>query len=65
VGAGPVVAPGDVDGIEAALRELVARWRAGGLASTQRSSADRHALSRRARAEELLALLEELRGGSS
>jgi glycosyltransferase involved in cell wall biosynthesis len=60
VGAGVVVAPADVDGTAAALRELEARWRAGELGGSPLAPEQRARLSRRARAEELAALLDAL-----
>jgi glycosyltransferase involved in cell wall biosynthesis len=59
-GAGVVVAPGDVDGIE---RELVAmrdRWRAGELAPVELSAEWRAKVSRRARVQELASLLQQI-----
>ena len=63
-GAGVVVAPAD-DGmaIAAALSELAGRWRAGELDGTPLSPESASRLSRRARAEELAALLEEVVAG--
>jgi glycosyltransferase involved in cell wall biosynthesis len=60
VGAGAVVAPDDVDGIAAALRDLHARWSAGGLAGSPLAPEQRARLARRTRAEELSALLQRL-----
>jgi glycosyltransferase involved in cell wall biosynthesis len=60
VGAGVVVAPDDVQGTAAALGELEAKWRAGALAGSPLARDQRARLSRRARAEELSALLEGL-----
>jgi len=57
VGAGPVVAPGDVDGIATALAELERRWRNGKLQAPSLTEAERVGLSRRKRAERLAALL--------
>ena len=48
-----IVAPDDVDAIEAALRDLHARWQAGSLADTPLSPELRTKLDRRTRAEEL------------
>ena len=62
LGAGVVAAPDDVDALAAALGDLEARWRAGELDGTPLSPEARARLSRRARAEELAALLEERRG---
>ena len=59
-GAGVVVAPEDVDGIAAALRELDARWRAGTLTDVELSAEARAKVSRRARVEDLARLLERL-----
>ena len=59
-GAGVVVAPEDVDGIAAALRELDERWRAGNLGDVELSAAARAKVSRRARVEDLARLLEKL-----
>jgi glycosyltransferase involved in cell wall biosynthesis len=59
-GAGVVAAPEDADDIARALDALVARWREGGLAGAQLDRATRERLSRRARAQELLRLLEEV-----
>jgi glycosyltransferase involved in cell wall biosynthesis len=60
VGAGVVVAPDDVEGTAAALGELEAKWRAGALTGSPLAPDQRARLSRRARAEELSALLEGL-----
>ncbi len=59
-GAGVVVAPGDVEGMTAALRDLHARWRSGDLEQTPLSEDWKRKVSRRARSEELARLLEEL-----
>jgi len=59
-GAGVVVAPDDLDGMVAALHELHARWRAGTLDGNPLSSEWRDRVSRRARVEELAALLERV-----
>jgi glycosyltransferase involved in cell wall biosynthesis len=59
-GAGVVVAPDDVDGMAAALRELHDRWRAGTLGDAPLSEEWRAKVSRRARVQELGALLEGL-----
>jgi glycosyltransferase involved in cell wall biosynthesis len=64
-GAGTVVAPDDVEGIRAALGDFEARWRAGELAATPLSPEWRKRLSRRARAEELAAVLGEVAGEGS
>jgi len=63
-GAGVVVAPDDVGGTAAALAELQASWRSGELAGSPLAPDQRLRLSRRARAEELSALLERLLGVS-
>jgi hypothetical protein len=57
-GAGVVVAPDDVDGMTAALRDLHARWQAGSLEGTPLSEEWRDKVSRRTRVEELAQLLE-------
>ena len=59
-GAGVVVAPDDVEGIAAALRELNARFLDGGLRGAELSQADRERLSRRARVEETAELLRAI-----
>ena len=59
-GSGVVVAPDDVDGIRAALVELHARFANGGLPSVELATRDQERLSRRARVEEMAALIEEL-----
>jgi glycosyltransferase involved in cell wall biosynthesis len=59
-GAGVVVAPDDVEGMAAALRDLHERWQAGSLDGAPLSDEWRRRLSRRARVEELAALLERL-----
>jgi glycosyltransferase involved in cell wall biosynthesis len=59
-GAGVVVAPEDVDGIEAALRDLHGRWRAGALEAPALSEEWRQKVSRRTRVEELARLLERV-----
>nr|MBA2357294.1 hypothetical protein [Actinomycetota bacterium] len=56
-GAAEIVGPDDVPAIGAALERLVARWRAGSLEGTPLSAEVRERLSRRARTEELAALL--------
>ena len=58
--AGIVVAPDDVDGIAAALRELHARWRSGGLEEAPLAPEWKTRVSRRARVQELADLLERL-----
>ena len=55
-----MVGSDDVGGIRTALEGLVARWKAGRLNGTVLSPEQRERLSRRARAEELAELLEEL-----
>jgi glycosyltransferase involved in cell wall biosynthesis len=59
-GAGVVVAPDDVEGLTAALRDLHSRWRDGTLGATGLSDEWHAKVSRRARVEELAALLERL-----
>lgn len=59
-GAGVVVAPDDVDGMVAALRDLHAQWQAGSLVGTPLSEEWRDKVSRRTRVEELAQLLESL-----
>jgi glycosyltransferase involved in cell wall biosynthesis len=59
-GAGVVVAPDDVDGIREALVALHSRFANGGLPSVELAKRDEARLSRRARVEELAALVEEL-----
>jgi hypothetical protein len=59
-GAGVVVAPEDIAGIRAALEELHARWRAGGLVGTPLDEETRRRLSRETRVEELAELLRSL-----
>ena len=59
-GAGTVVAPDDVAGLAAALADLESRWRAGDLGDIELSTDARARISRRARAEELAALLRSL-----
>jgi glycosyltransferase involved in cell wall biosynthesis len=59
-GAGVVAAPDDVDAISAALDELVERWRAGELGALALSAEQRERLSRRARAQELVEVLEDV-----
>jgi hypothetical protein len=53
-----VVAPDDVDGIAAALRELHAVWSRGGLGEAPLEEEWRRRVSRRARVEEFARLLE-------
>jgi len=59
-GAGIVVPPDDVDAIEAALRDLDARWQAGTLDGAPLSSEWRHKVARRTRVEELARVLEDV-----
>ena len=59
-GAGVVVAPDDVEGIAAALRELNARFLDGGLPAAELPESDRERLSRQARVEETAELLREI-----
>jgi glycosyltransferase involved in cell wall biosynthesis len=61
-GAGVVVAPDDVEGIAAALRDLHARFSNGGLPSVELEPDVRERLSRQARVEETAGLLRELVG---
>ena len=56
-GSGVVVAPDDVDGIRAALVELHVQFANGGLPSVELATRDEERLSRRARVEELAALV--------
>ncbi|HEV2592451.1 MAG TPA: glycosyltransferase family 4 protein [Gaiellaceae bacterium] len=58
--AGVVVAPDDVDGMAAALRELHARWKGDTLDDIELSDELQRKVSRRARIEDLAALLEKL-----
>jgi glycosyltransferase involved in cell wall biosynthesis len=59
-GAGVVVAPDDVEGMRAALVDLHTRFANGGLESVELAKRDEDRLSRRARVEELAALVEEI-----
>ena len=59
-GSGVVVAPDDVEGITNALVELHARFTNGGLPSVELAKRDEERLSRRARVEEMAALVEEI-----
>ena len=59
-GAGVVVAPGDVEGIRAALTQLEGDWRAGRLDGTPLTEEWRRRLSRRTRTEEYAAFLREV-----
>jgi glycosyltransferase involved in cell wall biosynthesis len=58
--AGVVVAPDDVEGIKRALVELHTRFTNGGLASVELAKRDEERLSRKARVEEMAALVEEV-----
>jgi glycosyltransferase involved in cell wall biosynthesis len=58
--AGVVVAPDDVEGVAAALRDLHARFADGGLPSVELPEDVRDRLSRKARVEETAELLREL-----
>ena len=59
-GAGVVIAPDDVEGLVAALRELHGRFAGGGLADVELAADVRHQLSRQARVEETAELLRSL-----
>ena len=59
-GSGVVAAPDDVAGIRSALEELHARFSNGGLPAVELSEADHDRLSRRARVEEMAALLRSV-----
>jgi glycosyltransferase involved in cell wall biosynthesis len=59
-GAGVVVAPDDVDGMVAALRELHGRWQAGTLDDAPLSEEWRRKVSRRTRSQELARVLEQV-----
>jgi glycosyltransferase involved in cell wall biosynthesis len=59
-GAGIVVAPDDIDGIEAALRQLVHAWRHGELAATALPADLKTRISRESRVEELVRLLHDV-----
>ena len=59
-GSGIVVAPDDVEGIKDALVELHTRFANGGLPSVELAKRDEDRLSRRARVEEMAALVEEI-----
>jgi len=61
-GAGLVVAPDDVDGIAAALRNLHAAWRAGTLEGTPLTDDWKRKLSRRSRSEDFVRVLEDVVG---
>jgi glycosyltransferase involved in cell wall biosynthesis len=58
VGAGPVVAPDDIDGIRAALESLHARFANGGLPDVSLDEDWRRRLSRRTRVEEIAELMQ-------
>ena len=60
LGAGVVADPNDSEEITLRLEELRDRWRAGRLDEVELSDAQQATISRRTRAEELLALLETL-----
>jgi glycosyltransferase involved in cell wall biosynthesis len=60
LGAGLVAAPDDVEGLARSLAELEGRWREGKLNGATLRPEARARLSRRARAEELAALLGEI-----
>ena len=60
--AGTIVAPEDIDGITAALRDLHAAWRAGKLQASALSEEWRRKVSRRARSEDLVHVLEQVVG---
>lgn len=59
-GAGVVVAPDDVDAIREALIAMHGRFADGGLPSVELATRDEERLSRRARVEEMAALVQEL-----
>ncbi|MDQ3378726.1 MAG: glycosyltransferase [Actinomycetota bacterium] len=59
-GAGVVVAPDDIAGIGAALKDMHARFLDGGLPATELSEGDRERLSRQARVEETADLLRKI-----
>ncbi|MGN6799139.1 MAG: glycosyltransferase family 4 protein [Gaiellaceae bacterium] len=61
-GAGTVVAPEDVDGIAAALRDLHSAWRAGELQHSALTDDWRRKVSRRARSQDLADVLERVVG---
>jgi glycosyltransferase involved in cell wall biosynthesis len=60
IGAGVIAPPDDPRAIRAALEELHARWRDGGLPDVQLSADWRRRLSRRTRVEEMAALLHDV-----
>ena len=57
---GVVVAPDDVEGMRDALVEMHSRFVNGGLPSVELAKRDEDRLSRRARVEEMAALVEEI-----
>ena len=59
-GAGVVVAPDDVAGIQSALESMHERFRDGGLPPVELGEEVRRRLSREARVEEMAGLLREL-----
>ena len=59
-GAGVVVAPDDIDGIERELTAMRDRWRAGRLEPVELSDEWRTKLSRRSRVQELADLLQRI-----
>jgi glycosyltransferase involved in cell wall biosynthesis len=59
-GVGVVVAPDDVEGMVAALRDLYERWKAGSLDGAPLSEEWRDKVSRRTRVEELARVLEDV-----
>lgn len=59
-GAGVVVGPDDIDGMVAALGDLRTRWRAGELEEAPLADEWRRKVSRRARSQELMRLLEQV-----
>ncbi len=59
-GAGLVVAPGDTEGMAAALAQLEERWREDGLGRSPLSPELRARLDRRGRVEQLAAILQDL-----
>ena len=64
-GAGVVAAPDDAVALQAALGELVARWRAGTLESVHLSEEWKERLSRRTNVRDLAALLERVFAGKA
>src|SRR5581483_835341 len=59
-GVGVVVAPDDVPGMVGALRELHSRWRSGSLEGAPLADEWRRRVSRRARSEDLVRVLEQV-----